>query len=209
MLSEKYRPREWSEFVGQAKAIKRIQAVLGLPGFDRGAFVLTGPSGSGKTSAARVIAESLGCSELDILTVESRECNLSAMRDAERFLGLCAWSGNGYRCVIIDEAHQADQRSRDYMLGLLERLPRGACVVATSTDPECFDRTLFSRWYAIEFAKPNAAEVEAHMRTIAVREGLDLSGIPDLKRFVHERHGNIRACLMDLEVEAAVMAAAA
>ena len=52
MLHEKYRPTEFDQFIGQVKAVTRIKAILGLPSFTGGAFLLHGPSGSGKTSLA-------------------------------------------------------------------------------------------------------------------------------------------------------------
>ena len=48
-LTERHRPKAFDEFIGQDKAVVRVKAILGLPSFDRGAFLLTGPSGSGKT----------------------------------------------------------------------------------------------------------------------------------------------------------------
>ena len=66
---------------------------------------------------------------------------------------------------------------------------------------------MFSRFYRIAFAKPRSETIVEHLATIATREGYDVSGL-NLKRFVQERHNNIRLCLLDLEIEAAVAMAA-
>ena len=55
-LFEKYRPRMWSELVGQDRAVKLARRIIERPGFDRGAFWIEGAgqhnSGIGKTSLA-------------------------------------------------------------------------------------------------------------------------------------------------------------
>jgi DNA polymerase III gamma/tau subunit len=54
-LHEQYRPRDWSDVVGQDKAIAKIDALRnrGLAGR---AFWISGSSGTGKTTVARLIA---------------------------------------------------------------------------------------------------------------------------------------------------------
>ncbi len=78
----------------------------------------------------------------------------------------------------------------------------------TTTEPDWCDETLFSRFYTIRMVKPHSDAIVRHLETIADREGFSIDGL-NLKRFVQERHNNIRRCLMDLEIEAAVTAAAA
>jgi len=46
------------------------------------------------------------------------------------------------------------------------------------------------------------------MERIAQPEGFDLDGL-NLKRFVQDRHNNIRRCLLDLELETALASTSA
>ena len=55
-LYEAYRPKDWSEVVGQSKAIARINT-LRRRGLEGRIYWITGPSGSGKTTIARLIAD--------------------------------------------------------------------------------------------------------------------------------------------------------
>jgi DNA polymerase III gamma/tau subunit len=57
-LHEKYRPRNWSEIVGQDKAVDKINQLCqrGLAGR---AYWLSGQSGSGKTTLAKLIASEI------------------------------------------------------------------------------------------------------------------------------------------------------
>ena len=54
-LFEQYRPRAWSDVVGQDKIVARIQ-LLAKRGLAGRAYWLSGQSGTGKTSIARLIA---------------------------------------------------------------------------------------------------------------------------------------------------------
>ena len=54
-LHEQYRPRSWSEVVGQDKAIAKVK-LLAKRGLAGRAYWITGQSGTGKTTIARLIA---------------------------------------------------------------------------------------------------------------------------------------------------------
>ena len=103
--------------------------------------------------------------------------------------------------------HSMSAAAREYALDFMEAPPKNRAVILTTTETEWCEERLFSRFYTIRFAKPNADMVAAHLKRIAEREGFDVGGL-NLKRFVQDRHNNIRLCLMDLEIEAAVALAA-
>lgn len=203
-LSEKYRPRDWPSFIGQDRAIARLRAILGLESFDRGAFLLTRPSGSGKTSAANVIASELGCDLFwSVKEIKGQDCSIAELRSLVDWFALCA-PGRPYRTVIINECHGMSSAAREYALELMENPPAERAIVLTTTKDDWADETLFSRFYRIRFAKPNADAVVAHLQAVCKAESLDVGRL-NLKRFVQERHNNLRLCLMDLEIEAAVI----
>ena len=57
-LHEEYRPKQWSEVVGQDKAIEKIETVA-KRGIGGRAFFLSGQSGTGKTTIAYLIAQEI------------------------------------------------------------------------------------------------------------------------------------------------------
>ena len=205
-LSEKYRPQTFTEFVGQDKSVARIRAILSLSHFDRGAFLFTGPSGSGKTSMAHVVAQHLGCDPImATMEIKGQDCTVDELRRVSDWFRYAAPDG-GYKVVIVNECHLMTPAARSYSLELMEAPPAKRVIVLTTTEADWADETLFSRFYTIRFAKPNADEVAAHLERVSQREGMP--AMPNMKRFVQERHNNIRLCLNDLEIEAAVAAAA-
>lgn len=202
-LSETYRPTQFADFIGQDKAIARVKAMLGLPSFDRGAFLLTGPSGSGKSSLGYVMADTLGCTDIMTRTeIKGQDCSVAELRALSEWFRYCA-PGGGYKVAIVNECHLMSTAAKDYALELMECPPARRVIVLTTTHPEWCDETLFSRFYRIALVKPQADRIVAHLERIAERERFDVSGI-NLKRFVQDRHNNIRLCLNDLEIEAAV-----
>jgi len=201
-LFEEYRPKSWADFIGQDKAIRSIRAIVERAGFDRGCFLFTGPSGSGKTSAAFVLARSLGVHPLHVDTVVARGCTLDSLKTLEDEAHYAPMTGWG-KLYLIDECHTVSSAGKDYLLGLAERLPARRIIVGTSTEPSGgFDETLFSRLFRVAFAKPHSAAIEAHLRRVGAELGFDP---PDFnwRRFVQERHNNVRLCLADLEIEVA------
>ncbi len=206
MLSEKYRPKAWPDFVGQDKAVTRVKAILGLPSFDRGAFLLTGPSGAGKTSLARVVARHLGCNDWSTVEIKGQDCSVDSLRKLATDFSYMPLTGT-WKVAIVNECHNMTSAAREYALDFMEAPPENRAVILTTTEADWCEERLFSRFYTVRFAKPNADLVTAHLQRIAKREGFDVSGL-NLKRFVQDRHNNIRLILMDLEIEVAVALAA-
>jgi DNA polymerase-3 subunit gamma/tau len=207
MLSERYRPKTWADFVSQDKAVRTLRAVLGLSTFDRGAFLLTGPSGSGKTSLAWMVARHLGAADWVVQEIKGQDCSVEALRKLADSLHLRPLVGS-WNVVIVNECHAMSAAARTYALELMEAPPKGSVIILTTTESEWADETLWSRFYAIRLEKPRAAAIVAHLERIAELEGFSLNGL-NLKRFVQDRHGNIRKTLMDLELEAALALAEA
>ncbi len=206
-LTEKFRPRDFGAFVGQDKAVARIRAILGLSHFDRGTFLLTGPSGSGKTSMAHVVARHLQCDPI-MATMETKgaDCNIDEIRRLSEWFHYGAPNG-GYKIAIVNECHNMSAAAQSYALEWTENPQAKRIIVLTTTEAETWaDETLASRFYTIRFAKPNADAIVEHVRTVCERESFPVPA--NLKRFVQDRHNNIRLILNDLEIEAAITLAA-
>src|SRR5262245_36793626 len=81
-LAEQYRPRNWSDVVGQDKVVNRIQGLV-KRGLGGRAFWLSGQSGTGKTTIARLIAAEVA-DELCIHEVDAAALTVGQLRDLER-----------------------------------------------------------------------------------------------------------------------------
>ncbi len=187
MLSERYRPKTWEGFVGQA-AIEEIQTACDDSWLfegcgERWLFESDSIAGCGKTSAAYVTARALGCSDFAIERIDSRSATIADFRALESSMRVFGWAGNGRRCFIIDEIQHLNKDCMRMLLGLLESLPNHVLVIGTTTSVTWADDIdgLYSRWRRFRFRKPDAKAVAEHLERIA-RE-LSLS-IPDGFRFL-------------------------
>ena len=130
-LYEKYRPRRWSEVVGQAAALKQIKQIkrLGLGGR---AFWISGASGTGKTTIARLIAAEIA-DDWFIQEYDSAEAfTVEAFEAVERSMQLFS-TGKGGRAFIINEAHGLRVWMIRRLLGMLERIPNHVVFIFTTT----------------------------------------------------------------------------
>ena len=173
MLSERYRPKAWTDFVAQPIVAEIEQACGDEWLFDgcgeRWLFESDGIAGCGKTSAAYVTAMALGCSDFAIEQIDSRACTVADLRELASSMHTYGCGGNGRKCYVVDEIQHLGQACQRMLLGLLESLPKHVIVIGTTTSVSWADDVdgLYSRWRRFRFRKPNAPDVAEHLERIA------------------------------------------
>ena len=211
MLSERYRPNAWGDFIGQP-VIDEIETACGDSWLfdgcgERWLFESDGIAGCGKTSAAYVTAHAVGCGDFAIERIDSRACTVADLRSLDasmRSYGM--GSEHGRRCYVIDEIHHLNRDCLRMLLGILERLPSHVIVIGTTTSITWADDVdgLYSRWRRFRFRKPSAPAIAEHLERIARELGLS---VPKGFRFlayvqgkcgVDLRGNNIRDCIDQL-----------
>ena len=207
MLSEKYRPKTWGDFVGQP-VIDEIAAACREPelfeyGGERWLFESDGIAGCGKTSAAYVAATELGIDPFNVERIDSRAVTLADFRELSNAM-YCYGSGpSGRRAYIIDEIQHLTASCMRFMLGWLESLPKHVLVVGTTTSVTWADDVdgLYSRWRRFRFRKPNAPAVAEHLERIARAEGMP---VPPGFRFLSVLQGKADVTLKGNNVRDAI-----
>ncbi len=210
MLHEKYRPREWSDLVGQDKAVAVARRIIERSGFDRGAFFIdcagSNNSGTGKSSLAWVIAGTLA-DPFFITEIPGAKMDKSAVAEIERSAHLCSWSADKpFRVWIVNEAHAVTQGAVDLLLTFLEALPRHCVVIFTTTrqpDEELFgtdNGPLYSRCHCIRLTNQGIAEPFARrVKSIAEAEGLDGQPIEKYVALIRQCKNNMRRAIQLIE----------
>jgi len=207
MLSERYRPKTWDDFVGQT-TIDEIREACGDPWLfegcgERWLFESDGIAGCGKTSAAYVTGRALGCDDFAIERIDSRAACVADFRELEGRMRLFGWGGNGRRCFIIDEIQHLNRDCQRMLLGLLENLPNHVIVIGTTTSVTWAADVdgLFSRWRRFRFRKPDARAVAEHLERIAGELSLRIADGFRFLSYVQGKYGvdiggnNIRAAI--------------
>jgi RNA polymerase sigma factor (sigma-70 family) len=153
-LTERYRPRNWDDLIGQPEAVRQLKRFVAAP--HPAAFLFEGPTGVGKTSAARVLATALG---VDVESggmggyhcIAAGEQTGRNVRDAMSSLEVCAWSGSGWRVLVVNEADAMTPQASFVWLDALEELPPQAVVIFTTNNPGKLTARLRDRCERVKF----------------------------------------------------------
>ncbi|MDB5930023.1 MAG: polymerase subunit gamma and tau [Polaromonas sp.] len=170
VLARKYRPKNFSEMVGQSHVVQALGNALGT-GRLHHAYLFTGTRGVGKTTVSRILAKSLNCTGIDgqggITAEPCGVCDACRDIDSGRFVDyteLDAASNRGvdeiaqlleqavykpvvgrFKVFMIDEVHMLTNTAFNAMLKTLEEPPEYLKFVLATTDPQKVPPTVLSR----------------------------------------------------------------
>ncbi len=166
VLARKWRPKTFSELVGQEHIVTALTNAL-TRGRLHHAYLLTGTRGVGKTTIARLLAKSLNCITNGVTATPCGTCAACTEIDAGRFVDLLeldAASNTGidnmreildnaryaptvgrFKVYLIDEVHMLSKAAFNSMLKTLEEPPEHVKFVLATTDPQKIPVTVLSR----------------------------------------------------------------
>ena len=170
VLARKYRPRNFSELVGQEHVVQALTNALKSRRLHH-AYLFTGTRGVGKTTVSRILAKSLNCQGVDgqgdITSTPCGVCQACKDIDAGRFVDYTELDAASNRSVdevqalleqavykpvqgrfkvfMIDEVHMLTGHAFNAMLKTLEEPPEYLKFVLATTDPQKVPVTVLSR----------------------------------------------------------------
>jgi DNA polymerase-3 subunit gamma/tau len=211
VLARKYRPRTFSEVVGQEAVVRTLQNALKENRVAH-AYLFSGMRGVGKTTVARILAKALNCEKgptpepcntcfmcqaineeklLDFIEIDGASNrgieDVKALRESVQYEPM----HSRYRVIIIDEVHQLSRDAFNALLKTLEEPPTRTVFIFATTEFHKVPRTIVSRCQHFVFKKLSVREIMAHLKFIAEREGLKVSDY-SLKLVAEAADGSLR-----------------
>ncbi|MDP4299475.1 DNA polymerase III subunit gamma/tau [Leptothrix discophora] len=219
VLARKYRPRTFSEMVGQGHVVQALTNALTQQRLHH-AYLFTGTRGVGKTTVSRILAKSLNCTGTDgnggITATPCGVCSACRDIDAGRhvdYVELDAASNRGvdeisqlldqavykpvvgrYKVYMIDEVHMLSTTAFNAMLKTLEEPPEYLKFVLATTDPQKVPVTVLSRCLQFNL-RPMAGETVAeHLQAVLGAEQVPFEETA-LRLIARAAHGSMRDAL--------------
>ena len=219
VLARKYRPKNFSEMVGQSHVVQALGNALTTQRLHH-AYLFTGTRGVGKTTISRILAKSLNCIGTDgqggITAMPCGVCQACADIDSGRFVDyteLDAASNRGvdeiaqlleqavykpvigrFKVFMIDEVHMLTNTAFNAMLKTLEEPPEYLKFVLATTDPQKVPATVLSRCLQFNL-RPMAPEtIQEHLQYVLGVENVT-SELQALRLLARAARGSMRDAL--------------
>ena len=188
-LYRKYRPKTFSDVVGQEVVIKILTNSI-LTGKIGHAYIFSGPRGTGKTSIAKIFSKAVNClnnttgdlcndcevcksdfdDEIDIVEIDAASNNgVDEIREIRSNAKL-APSHLKYKVYIIDEVHMLSTSAFNALLKTLEEPPENVIFILATTEFNKIPATVISRCQKFDFKKLTIKQIENRLNFILEKE---------------------------------------
>lgn len=198
----KYKPKTLKEVVGNSEAIQKFVEWIkswnkGVPK-KRAAF-LYGPPGIGKTVTVEALAN-----DLKMELVEKNASDYRTQEAVKRFAGLASQYSSLFgakRIILFDELDgltgTADKGGVKAITDIIKTAQCPIVLIANNAyDPKFIN--LRNQCLPIEFKKPSAGDVQKHLKTVCLKEGIKAE--ENALKFIAQRsEGDIRSAVNDLQ----------
>ena len=218
VLARKYRPRQFTEVIGQPHVVQALSNALDQQ-YLHHAYLFTGTRGVGKTTLARIVAKCLNC-EQGISANPCGSCPTCQEIDSGRFPDLFevdaasrtkvedtrelldnaqyAPAKGRYKIYLIDEVHMLSGHSFNALLKTLEEPPEHVKFLLATTDPQKLPATVLSRCLQFHLSTMPTEQIAAHLQTILNQEQIGFEN-PALELIAKAAQGSMRDALSLLD----------
>jgi DNA polymerase-3 subunit gamma/tau len=218
VLARKWRPRRFSEVVGQAHVVRALTNAIEHNRMHH-AYLFTGTRGVGKTTIARILAKALNCESLKG-SDPCGECAVCRDVDSGRFVDLIevdaasrtkvedtrdllenvqyAPSCGSFKVYLIDEVHMLSGHSFNALLKTLEEPPPHVKFLLATTDPQKIPVTVLSRCLQLNLKRLSPEQIRTQMERILAAEAIEYEN-QALSALARSADGSLRDALSLLD----------
>lgn len=190
VLARKWRPKNFSELVGQQHVMQALSNALDQQRLHH-AYLFTGTRGVGKTTIARIFAKALNC-EQGITSTPCGQCPTCRSIDEGRFVDLIEVDAASktkvedtrellenvqyapvqgrFKVYLIDEVHMLSKSSFNALLKTLEEPPEHVKFLLATTDPHKLPITVLSRCLQFNLMRLTPTQIQTHLAYILQQE---------------------------------------
>jgi DNA polymerase-3 subunit gamma/tau len=194
VIARKFRPQVFEDVIGQKPIVQTLQNAIQMGRIGH-AYLFSGPRGVGKTTTARILAKGLNCAggptitpcnecpscdeissgkSIDVFEIDAASNtgvdSIRELRESAKY----AAARSRYKIFIIDEVHMLSTSAFNALLKILEEPPPHVIFIMATTERHKLPATILSRCQQFIFRTISPAEIQAHLRRIADREGVKI-----------------------------------
>ncbi len=190
VLYRKYRPKTFSDVVGQHKITDTLKNEL-ISNKIAHAYLFTGSRGTGKTTCAKILAKAVNClnpqngdpclecancvgiengSIMDVLEIDAASNN--RVDDVRTLIEEVAFTPANakFRVYIIDEVHELSSSAFNALLKTLEEPPEHAIFILATTEVHKLLTTILSRCQRFDFRRITPDDIADRLEHICSLE---------------------------------------
>ena len=214
VLARKWRPKDFSEVVGQEHVVQALANALDQNKIHQ-AYVLSGTRGVGKTTIARILSKSLNCeagldskpchkcSTCESITdgsfMDFQEIDAASSRgvdDTKQLLETVMHmpSSSRYKVYLLDEVHMLSTPSFNMLLKTLEEPPEHVIFILATTLPEKIPATVLSRCLQFNLKNLTPSQLNERLSFILKDEKIKFE-TQAVEQICRAGRGSLRDCL--------------
>ncbi len=192
VLARKWRPRVFSEVVGQQHVLQVLDKAFENERLHH-AYLFTGTRGVGKTTLARIVAKCMNCAEgvraepcgvceycrgiddgsfPDLIEIDAASrTRVEEMRELLSDTSYAPTHGR-FKVYLIDEVHMLSQSSFNALLKTLEEPPSHVKFLLATTDPQKLPATVLSRCLQFHLKRLTPSQISEQLSHILQEESV-------------------------------------
>jgi DNA polymerase III delta prime subunit len=198
LWTEKYRPNTLDGYVFKDLA-QRDQIEAWIKSKTIPHLLFSGAPGVGKTTLAKILINSLGVNEYDVLEINaSRENSVDTIRDKiTNFVSTMPFGI--FKVVLLDEADYISPNGQAALRGVMETYHASARFILTCNYPNKVIPALHSRCQGFHIERVDLTEFTARVATVLVTEEVEFD-LDTLDSYVRATYPDLRKCLNTLQM---------
>ncbi|MFT8229712.1 MAG: DNA polymerase III subunit gamma/tau [Enterobacterales bacterium] len=223
ILARKWRPKNFSEVIGQENIIKLLTNSLNSNKIHH-AYLFSGMQGIGKTTIARLFAKNLNCKNY-ITSTSCNTCSNCCDFKKSKFIDLIEVDAASktkvedikeilddinylpvqgkFKIYLIDEVHMLSRYSFNSLLKILEEPPYHIKFLLATTDPQKIPLTILSRCLHLYLKPISINNIIKYLTKILIKESIKVD-YKSLFLIAYHSNGSVRDALNLLDQAIAI-----